>query len=107
MGVVKRFDVYLVSLDPTTGSEIQKTRPCVVVSPDEMHFLNTVVVAPMTTKCKPYPTRVPIRFNKKAGYIVLDQIRTVDQIRFVQHLGTIDKKTGQEMLKVLREMFAE
>lgn len=105
--MVNRFDVYLVSLDPTSGSEIQKTRPCVVISPDEMHFLNTVIVAPMTTKCKAYPTRIPVRFNKKAGYIILDQIRTVDQIRFVQYLGAIDKKTGLQVLKLLREMFED
>lgn len=105
--MVKRFDVYLVSLDPTSGSEIQKTRPCVVISPDEMHHLNTVIVAPMTTKSKPYPTRIPVRFQKKDGYIVLDQIRTIDRIRFIRHLGVIDPKIGSQVLAVLHEMFDE
>lgn len=103
--MVKRFEVYLVSLDPTLGSEIQKTRPCVVVSPDEMHGLNTVIVAPMTTTKRNYPTRIPIRFGNKAGFIVLDQIRTIDKTRLVKLLGQIDQKSGFEMLKILREMF--
>lgn len=103
--MVKRFEVYLISLDPTLGSEIKKTRPCVIISPDEMQGLNTVIIAPMTTKSKSYPSRIPIKFAKKEGFIVLDQIRTVDKSRFVEFLGTIDKKSGIEMLKVLREMF--
>ncbi len=103
--MVKRFEVYLISLDPTLGSEINKTRPCVIISPDEMQGLNTVIIAPMTTKSKSYPSRIPIKFAKKEGFIVLDQIRTVDKSRFVEFLGTIDKKSGIEMLKVLREMF--
>lgn len=103
--MVSRFEVYLVSLDPTLGSEIQKTRPCVVISPNEMHGLNTVIVAPMTTKCKSYPTRLSIKFAKKMGFIVLDQIRTVDKTRLVQFLGVLDKKSGDEMLKILREIF--
>jgi mRNA interferase MazF len=103
--MVKRFEVYLVALDPTIGNEIQKTRPCVIISPDEMHGLSTAIVAPLTTKSRPYPTRIPITFAKKKGYIVLDQIRTVDASRFIQFLGTIDKQTGIRMLAVLREMF--
>ena len=103
--MVKRFEVYLVSLDPTVGSEIKKTRPCVVISPNEMHGLNTAIVAPLTTKSKTYPTRIPIKFANKDGYIVLDQIRTVDKSRLVQFLGTIDPKVGDEMLNILREMF--
>lgn len=103
--MVKRFEVYLISLDPTRGSEIQKTRPCVVISPDEMHGLNTVIIAPMTTQKKPYPTRIPLTFAKKSGYIVLDQIRTVDKSHLAQLLGTIDKQTAETMLKLLREMF--
>ena len=105
MGMVKRFDVYLVSLDPTQGSEIKKARPCVVLSPNEMHSLNTVIVAPMTTKVKTYPTRIPVFFNKKHGFIVLDQIRTVDKTRFIQFLGQIDSIQGNEALKILQEMF--
>lgn len=103
--MVKRFEVYLISLDPTLGSEIKKTRPCVVISPDEMNGLNTVIIAPMTTKSKSYPTRIPIKFAKKEGYIVLDQIRTVDKSRLIEFLGTIDKLSGIQMLKVLVEMF--
>lgn len=102
--MVKRFEVYLVSLDPTR-SEIQKTRPCVVISPDEMHGLNTIIIAPMTTKCKTYPSRIPIHFAGKQGFIVLDQIRTIDKKRLVQFLGIIDKKCGIAMLHVLRQMF--
>ncbi|MCE5316477.1 MAG: type II toxin-antitoxin system PemK/MazF family toxin [Parachlamydia sp.] len=103
--MVKRFEVYLVSLDSTIGREIKKTRPCVVISPDEMNGLNTSIVAPMTTKCRSFPTRIPVTFDNKNGFIVLDQIRTVDHARFVQLLGTIDKKSALDTLKVLREMF--
>ena len=105
--VINRFDVYLVNLDPTVGSEIRKTRPCVVVSPDDLnHHLRTAVVAPMTTKVRPYPTRVSCRFKGKAGQVVLDQVRTVDQARLVKKLGRIDARTATAALKVLREMFA-
>ena len=108
MGVaVKRFDVYLVNLDPTVGSEIQKTRPCLVVSPDEMNrHIATVVVAPMTTKGQPYPSRVPCQFQGKEGQIVLDQLRTVDKARLVKRLGRIDTTAQQAVLAVLAEMFA-
>jgi len=101
----KRFEVYLVSLDPTQGRKIKKTRPCLIVSPNEMNPLSTVIVAPMTTKGKPYPTRVPVTFAKKEGFIVLDQIRTLDKIRLIKNLGTIDKKSGLQTLKILQEMF--
>jgi mRNA interferase MazF len=105
---VKRFDVWLVNLDPTIGSAIQKTRPCLIVSPDEMNrHIGTVIVAPMTTKGRPYPTRVPCRFQGKAGQIVLDQLRTVDKARLVKRLGQIGAKTQQATLSVLAEMFAE
>ena len=104
---VNRFEVYLVTLDPTLGSEIQKTRPCLVVSPDEMnHHIRTVIVAPMTTKGQPYPTRVPCRFKGRAGQIVLDQIRTVDKTRLVRRLGRLGPKTGMKVLAVLAELFA-
>ena len=104
---VNRFDVYLVTLDPTPGSETQKTRPCLVVSPDEMnHHIRTVIVAPMTTKGQPYPTRVPCRFKGKAGQIVLDQIRTVDKARLVRRLARLDSKTGMKVLAPLAELFA-
>ena len=106
--VVKRFDVYLINLDPTIGSEIKKTRPCLVVSPDEMNrHIATVIVAPMTTKGKNYPTRVSCRFEGKQGLVVLDQLRTVDKKRLVKRLGKIDKKTRDEVLVKLRELFAE
>ncbi len=107
MGVVRRFDVYAVELDPTRGSEIQKTRPCVVISPDEMHVLRTVIVAPMTTTGKAWPSRVPVEFLDRQGYVVLDQIRTIDRSRLVRKLGRLDPQTGTRVLSVLREMFAE
>jgi mRNA interferase MazF len=104
---VNRFEVHLVNLDPTVGSEIQKTRPCLVVSPDEInHNIRTVIVAPLTTQGKPYPTRVPCRFKGKDGQVVLDQIRTVDQSRLIKKLGKIDSKTAAAVLDVLQEMFA-
>ena len=105
--VINRFEVYLVNQDPTVGSEIQKTRPCLVVSPDELnHHIRTVIVAPMTTKGQAYPTRVPCRFKSKEGRIVLDQIRTVAHVRLVKKLGRLDAKTSTRVLEVLQEMFA-
>jgi mRNA interferase MazF len=106
--VVKRFDVFLVNLDPTIGSEIQKTRPCVVISPDEMNRnIATVIVAPLTTKGKKYPTRVVCQFQGKEGQIVLDQIRTVDKTRLVKILGEISQDEQRAVLDTLAEMFAE
>jgi mRNA interferase MazF len=105
--VGKRFGVYLVSLDPTVGSEIQKTRPCVVVSPDEMNrHIRTVIVAPMTTGGQAYPTRVACTFQGKRGQVVLDQIRTVDTTRLIRRLGAIDARTQPRILAILQEMFA-
>ena len=104
---VRRFDVFLVSLDLTKGKEVKKTRPCLVVSPDEMNrFIATVIVAPMTTKDRDYPTRIPCEFQGKQGQVVLDQIRTVDKNRFVRRLGRIDKDTQQTVLAALNQMFA-
>jgi mRNA interferase MazF len=104
---VERGGVYLVELDPTRGSEIRKTRPCVVVSPDELNaYLRTVIVAPMTTKGQPYPWRVPCRFRNKAGAVVLDQLRTVDRERLVQRLGALPQATMLEILERLTEFFA-
>ncbi len=106
--VINRFEVHLVNLDPTVGGEIKKTRPCVVVSPDEMnHHIRTVIVVPMTTKGRSYPTRIPCTFKGKKGQIVLDQIRTVDSRRLVRKLGRIRSHTASEVLAVLQEMFAE
>jgi len=104
--VINRFEVYLINLDPTVGSEIRKTRPCLIVSPDEINRSSrTVIVAPMTTKGQPYPTRVPCRFKGKAGQVVLDQIRAVDRLRLVSKLGRISIETATTVLDVLREMF--
>jgi len=105
--VVSRFDVFLIRLDPTQGREIRKTRPCVIISPDEMNLhIDTVIIAPMTTKSRPYPTRLPVRFKGKSGQIVLDQIRTVDKSRLVKRVGKIDELTRTQVLTLLAELFA-
>jgi mRNA interferase MazF len=105
--VANRFDVVLVNLEPTVGSEIKKTRPCLVISPDEMNrHLRTLIVAPMTTKGISYATRVACRFQGKAGQVVLDQIRTVDRARLVKRLGRISGKASAAVLQMLQEMFA-
>ncbi len=108
MGVVaRRFDVFLIRLDPTRGSEIRKTRPCLVVSPDEMNrHIRTVIVAPMTSQGQAYPTRVAGEFQGKKGQVILDQIRTVDKSRLVRKLGEIDPRTRESVLEVLQELFA-
>lgn len=106
--VVRRFDVWLVNLDPTVGSEIRKTRPALVISPDEMNaHINTVIVAPMTTKGRDYPTRVPCMFQGKSGRVVLDQIRTVDKHRLAGKLGRLDDQTADIVLETLAELFAK
>lgn len=105
--VAKRFDVYLTNLDPTVGSEIQKTRPCLVISPDEMNtHIRTVIVAPMTTAGKDYPTRVSCTFKKKKGQIVLDQIRTIDKTRLLKKIGTIDPDTQLKVVTTLQRLFS-
>ncbi len=105
---VKRFDVCLVTLDPTIGHEIQKTRPCLIISPDEMNrYIGTVIIAPMTTKGRKYPTRISCVFQKKKGQIVLDQIRTVDKKRLVKNLGSISTKAQNQTLNILQEMFGK
>lgn len=105
--VVSRFDVFLIRLDPTQGREIRKTRPCLIISPDEMNqHIDTVIIAPMTTKGRPYPTRVPVQFKGKSGQIVLDQIRTVDKARLVKRVGKIDELTRTQVLTLLAELFA-
>ena len=105
--VANRFDVYLTNLDPTVGSEIQKTRPCLVISPDEMNkHIRTVIVAPMTTAGKDYPTRVSCTFKKKKGQIVLDQIRTIDKTRLVKKLGAIDPGTQLKVITILQRLFS-
>ena len=105
--VANRFDVYLTNLDPTVGSEIQKTRPCLIVSPNEMNkHIRTVIVAPITTAGKDYPTRVSCTFKKKKGQIVLDQIRTIDKKRLVKNLGTIDPETQLKVITILQRLFS-
>ena len=105
--VVNRFDVYLINFDPTVGSEIQKIRPCLIISPDEMNrHIRTVIVAPMTTASKDYPTRILCKFKKKKGQIVLDQIRTIDKTRLIKKLGYINPETQREVISVLQRLFA-
>jgi len=104
---VRRFDVFLISLDPTKGSEIKKTRPCLVISPDEMNrHIKTVIIAPMTSTLKSYPTRVTTTFQGKQGQIVLDQIRTVDKKRLTKKLGTISDVAQAKVLNTLQSMFS-
>lgn len=104
---VLRFEVYLINLDPTIGKEIKKTRPCLIVSPDEMNrHISTVIIAPMTTITRNYPTRVTCKFQKKKGQIVLDQVRAVDKKRLVKKLGSIDSNTQERVLATLLKMFA-
>ena len=104
---VRRGDVFLVNLDPTRGAEIKKTRPCVIVSPDELNaHLRTFIVAPLTTGSRSYPFRLPCRFGGRIGHMVLDQIRTVDQERLVRRLGKLSFSTLGRALAVLQEMFA-
>lgn len=106
--VAKRFEVYLVNLDPTVGSEIQKTRPCVVVSPDEMNRrIATVIIAPMTTQGRAYPTRISCDFQGKSGQVILDQLRTVDKSRLIKRLGDLAETEQKAILLKLSEMFAE
>ncbi len=105
--VVSRGDVWLVVLDPTLGSEIRKTRPCVVVSPPEMHdYLHTVIVAPMTTGSRPAPYRIPLRFSGKNGLVLLDQIRTIDKRRLARRVGVISPTTLRSTLVTLQQIFA-
>jgi len=105
--VINRFDVYLTNLDPAVESEIQKTRPCLIISPDEMNrHIRTVIVAPMTTAGKDYPTRISCKFKKKKGQIVLDQIRTIDKTRLAKKLGSINPETQLEVISVLQRLFA-
>ena len=103
--VVHQYHVYLVNLNPTLGHEINKVRPCLIISPDDMnHMVSTVIIAPMTTKSHPYPTRVPLLFEGKGGYIVLDQIRTIDKDRLIKELGKIDTSVIKKVKKIIKEM---
>lgn len=105
---VNQYEIVLVNLDPTIGSEIKKTRPCVIISPNEMNkYLNTVVIAPMTSQSKNYPTRVSVKHNHKIGWIVLDQIRTIDKQRIIKTLDTLTDKEIQEVKLILKEIFVD
>jgi len=105
---IRQYQIVLVNLDPTIGSEIKKTRPCVVISPDEMNkFLETIVIAPMTSSSKKYPTRIEIRHDKKKGWIVLDQIRTVDRQRIFKILGNLNEKEILKVKSILRETYID
>lgn len=106
--VIKQYDVFLISLDPTIGHEIKKARPCVIISPDEMNkYISTVIIAPMTSQSHPYPTRVPIKFKRKEGWVVLDQIRTVDKKRLIKRLGKVDQKTIAKVKAIIKEMLVD
>jgi mRNA interferase MazF len=103
-----QYDVYLINLDPTTGREIKKKRPCLIISPDEMNDnLQTVMVAPMTTKSHDYPSRIKVDFRNKTGWIVLDQMRTIDKSRLTRKLGEVDRKTVQKIKSVIKEMLVD
>ena len=103
---IHRFEIWLVQLDPTQGSEIRKTRPCVILSPDEMAALQTAIVAPMTSKGFDFPTRIQCTFQEKKGLILLDQMRAVDKVRLIKKLGVISKSTQGKIINCLQELFA-
>ena len=106
--VIKQYDIFLISLDPTIGHEIKNVRPCVVISPNEMNDnISTIIIAPMTTRSHSYPTRIPIKFEDKKGWVVLDQIRALDRKRFVKKLGKLNKETILKVKRVLQEMLVE
>ena len=106
--VVRQYEVFFLSLDPSFGHEIKKTRPCVIVSPDELNdHLATVIVAPLTTKSHPYPTRLPVKFNEKNGWIALDQIRTIDKKRLIKRMGSIDVETIKRIKAILKEFLVD
>ena len=103
---IQRFEVWLVRLDPVQGSEIKKTRPCVILSPDEMSALKTAIIAPMTSKGFQFPTRIPCTFQEKKGLILLDHMRSVDKSRFIKKLGIISKNAQEKTISCLQELFA-
>ena len=105
---IKQYQIVLVNLDPTIGSEIKKTRPCVVISPDEMNkYLMTIVIAPMTTISKKYPTRVKVKHDNKIGWIVLDQIRTIDKQRIIKNLGRLSRPEIKAVKEIVKETYVE
>jgi len=106
--VIRQYEVYLISLDPTIGHEEKKVRPCVIISPDEMNKnISTVIIAPMTTQSHFYPTRIPLKFTGKEAWIVLDQLRTVDRKRLIEKLGKIDQKTINQVKSIIKEMLVD
>ena len=106
--VINQYDVFLINLNPTIGHEIKKSRPCLIISPDEMNkFISTIIIAPMTTKSHDYPTRGRINFENKDGWIVLDQIKTVDKLRLIKKLGKVDKKIIEKVKLVIQEMLVD
>ncbi|XWN34709.1 MAG: type II toxin-antitoxin system PemK/MazF family toxin [Roseivirga sp.] len=106
--MIQQYQVYWVKLDPTVGSEIKKTRPCVVVSPDEMNrYLSTIIVAPLTTKSKNYPTRVQVDIDSKQGWIVLDQLRSIDRARLYKLIGTLEVHTIKEVKQLIKHMLVD
>ena len=106
--MVKQYEIYMLNLDPTIGSEMNKVRPCVVISPNEMNkYLSNIIIAPMTSTVKGYPTRVGVNFGGKNGEIVLDQIKTVDKKRIIKLLGNIEKKDIKEIKRVIKEMLVD
>jgi mRNA interferase MazF len=106
--VIRQYEVYLITLDPTIGHEIKKARPCLIISPDEMNKnISTVIIAPMTTQSRFYPTRIPLRFTGKEAWIVLDQLRTVDRKRLIKKLGEIDQKTINKVKSTIKEMLVD
>ncbi len=106
--VIAQYEVYLINLDPTIGYEIKKSRPCVIISPNEMNkTIGTIIIAPMTTKSRTYPTRIELTFQGKKGWIVLDQIRTVDKVRLIKKLGKIDSKISNQLKSIIKEMLVD
>ncbi len=106
--VIRQYEVYLITLDPTIGHELKKARPCVIISPDEMNKnISTVIIAPLTTQSHFYPTRIPLKFTGKEAWIVLDQLRTVDRKRLVGKLGKIDQKTINQVKSIIKEMLVD
>jgi mRNA interferase MazF len=106
--VIRQYEVYLISLDPTIGHEIKKARPCVIISPDEMNKnISTVIIAPLTTQSRFYPTRIPLKFAEKEVWIVLDQLRTVDRKRLIKKLGEIEQKTINQVKSIIKEMLVD
>jgi mRNA interferase MazF len=105
---LKQYQIVLVNLDPTIGSEIKKTRPCVIISPDEMNkYLRTIIVAPMTTTSRKYPTRIEVKHDRKIGWIVVDQIRTIDKQRIIKVLGRLSQPEIKELKSVIKETFVD